>query len=53
MLKKLNNWNYNAEIVEGGSLLRVSYNSFYNRSEAVLSLNKIKQKNPEAWLLTK
>jgi len=53
MLAKLNKWNYNAEIVEGDNLLRVSYNSFYNRDEAVLALTKIKQENPEAWLLTK
>ena len=53
MLNKLNRWNYNAEIVEGGNLLRVSYDSFYNRDEAVLALTKIKQENPEAWLLTK
>ena len=53
MLRKLNSWNYNAEIVEGSNLLRVSYNSFYNRDKAVLALNKIKQENPEAWLLTK
>jgi len=53
MLNKLNRWNYNSEIVEGGNLLRVSYDSFYNRSEAVLALNKIKQENTDAWLLTK
>ena len=53
MLNKLNSWNYNAEIVEGVNLLRVSYNSFYNRDEAVLALNKIQQENPDAWLLTK
>tara|TARA_X000000368_G_scaffold414974_1_gene405841 strand:- start:1211 stop:2161 length:951 start_codon:yes stop_codon:yes gene_type:complete len=53
MLAKLNRWNYNAKIMENGDLLRVSYNSFYNRDEAVLALNKIKQENPEAWLLTK
>jgi cell division septation protein DedD len=53
MLTKLNSWNYNAEIVKGGNLLRVSYSAFYNRNAAVLALNKIKQENPEAWLLTK
>jgi hypothetical protein len=53
MLNKLNNWNYNAEILEGINLLRVSYDSFYNREYAVLALNKIKQENPDAWLLTK
>ena len=53
MLNKLNKWNYNAEILEANHLLRVSYNSFYNREDAVLALKKIKQENPDAWLLTK
>ena len=53
MLKKLNNKNYNAEILKGGPLLRVCYDSFYNRENAILALNQIKQKNPEAWILTK
>jgi len=53
MLAKLKRWNYNAQIMENGNLLRVSYNSFDNRDEAVLALNKIKQENPDAWLLTK
>ena len=52
MLNKLNRWNYNAEIVEGENLLRVSYDSFVNRADAVLALNKIKQENSDAWLLT-
>ena len=53
MLAKLNRWNYNAEMVEGGKLLRVSYDSFNNREDAILALNKIRQANPDAWLLTK
>ncbi len=53
MLKKLLNKKYNAEILTGSRLLRVCYDSFYNREDAVLVLNKIKRKNPEAWLLTK
>ncbi len=53
MLNKLHRWNYNAEMVEGGKLLRVSYDSFNNREDAILALNKIKQANPDAWLLTK
>ena len=53
MLEKLNKWNYNATIVKGSNLLRVSYDTFDNRDEAILALNKIKQENPEAWLLTK
>ena len=53
MLEKLNKWHYNASIVKGGSLLRVSYNTFYNKDEALLALREIKQENPDAWLLTK
>ena len=50
MLNKLLSWDYNAEIVEG-TLLRVSYDSFSSREEAVLTLNKIKRENTSAWLL--
>jgi len=53
LLAKLNRWNYNAEILEENNLLRVSYDSFKNRDEAVIALKKIKQENPSAWLLTK
>ena len=52
MIAKLNKWNYNAEIVEGGNLKRVSYNSFTNKEDAILALKEIKQENPSAWLLT-
>ena len=31
MLNKLNGWNYNPAILEEKNLLRVSYDSFYNR----------------------
>jgi cell division septation protein DedD len=53
LLAKLNQWNYNAEIVEGGNLMRVSYNSFTNKRDAILALKKIRRENPSAWLLTK
>ncbi len=53
MLAKLKRWDYNSEIVKGKKLLRVSYDSFDKREDAVLVLNKIKQENPDAWLLTK
>jgi len=53
LLAKLNRWNYNAEIVEGGKLMRVSYNSFTNKEDAILALKEIKQENPSAWLLIK
>jgi hypothetical protein len=53
MLAKLNKWEYNASLVKGDNLLRVSYDEFNNKDKAILALNKIKQENPEAWLLTK
>lgn len=53
MLAKLNKWEYNASLVKGDGLLRVSYAKFNNKDNAILTLNKIKQENPEAWLLTK
>jgi hypothetical protein len=53
MLAKLNKWNYNATIVEGGNFLRVSYDTFNSKDKAIIALNKIKQENPEAWLLAK
>ena len=52
MVEKLNRWNYNPEIIEG-RLMRVSYDSFNNREDAILALIKIKQSNPDAWLLKK
>jgi len=53
MAAKLKKRNYNAEIVEGGNLMRVSYNSFTNKETAILALKEIKRENPSAWLLTK
>ena len=52
MITKLSNWNYNTEIVPGGNLLRVSYNSFINKEEAIIALNNIRLENKAAWLLT-
>lgn len=53
MIEKLNKWNYNPEIIEGGNLKRISYNSFANKEDAILALKEIKKENPSAWLLTK
>ena len=53
LLQKLKRWNYDANIVEGGNLMRVSYNSFQNREDALLALAKIRKDNKSAWLLTK
>jgi hypothetical protein len=52
MLAKLKKWNYNTELVPSENLLRVSYNSFTNKSDALIALHKIKQENSAAWLLT-
>ncbi len=52
MFDKLKNWNYDPQILEGSQLIRVTYNSFINREEAVLALGKIREDNPSAWLLT-
>jgi len=52
MLAKLKKWEYNTELVPGGNLLRVSYNSFTNKADALIALHKIKQENSAAWLLT-
>lgn len=53
LLQKLKRWNYNASIVEGGNLMRVSYNSFSNKEDALLTLAEIRKENNSAWLLTK
>jgi cell division septation protein DedD len=50
---KLNDLKYKSEILSKGRLLKVSYDSFNNREDAVLALNKIRQINPSAWILTK
>ncbi len=53
LLEKLKRWNYNASIVEGGNLMRISYNSFSNKEDALLALAEIRKENNSAWLLTK
>jgi hypothetical protein len=53
LLNKLKRWNYNSSIVDGGNLMRVSYNSFANREDALLALAEIRKDNKSAWLLTK
>jgi cell division protein FtsN len=53
LLYKLSNLNYKPSIVGGGNLMRVSYNSFQNREDALLALAEIRKENKSAWLLTK
>ena len=53
LMQKLKRWNYDASIVEGSDLIRVSYSSFANKEEALLALTEIRKENKSAWLLTK
>ena len=53
MLNTLYNSNNSPEILEGEGLIKVSYDSFYNKEDAEFALKEIKQEIPEAWLLTK
>lgn len=53
LLSKLNKWNYNATIINENNLIRVSYETFNNKEDAITCLKKIKQDNPKAWLLTR
>ena len=50
---KLNKWNYNSTILNEKNIMRVTYNSFNSREDALLALNEIRKDNPSAWLLTK
>ena len=52
LLAKLNRWHYGAKIIKKDNLMRVSYESFDNKEDAILALYKIKEENPNAWLLT-
>ena len=53
LLNKLKRWNYDSSIVDGGNLMRVSYNSFANKEDALLALAEIRKDHKSAWLLTK
>jgi len=52
LLAKLNRWHYSAKIIRKDKLMRVSYESFDNKEDAKMALYKIKEENPNAWLLT-
>ena len=53
LLNELRISNINAEILDDSNLMRVSYDYFYNREDAILALNELKRDIPKAWLLTK
>ena len=55
LVDQLRSENYNSEIIgksENG-LTRVSYDSFVNKNEALIALEKLKLKNKSSWILTK
>ena len=49
---RLNSWNYNSTIIKNEKMMRVSYDSFDNKEQALISLSKIRKENPQAWILT-
>jgi len=49
---KLNSWNYNSSIIKNEKMMRVSYDSFDSKEQALISLSKIRKENPQAWILT-
>ena len=55
LVDQLRSENYNSEIIgksENG-LTRVSYDSFVNKNEALIALEKLKLKNKSSWILSK
>ncbi|MDA9227637.1 SPOR domain-containing protein [Flavobacteriales bacterium] len=49
---RLNSWNYNSIIIKNDKMMRVSYDSFDSKEQALISLSKIRKENPQAWILT-
>ena len=49
---KLNRWNYNSTIISNKKIMRVSYDSFPTKEQALSSLVKIRKENPAAWILS-
>ena len=49
---RLNSWNYNSTIIKNEKMMRVSYDSFDSKEQALISLAKIRKENPQAWILT-
>ena len=52
LIKKLNDWHYNGEIIKNGDIFRVSYKSFDNKEDALRVLGNIRKENASAWILT-
>ena len=48
---RLNSWNYNSTIIKNEKMMRVSYDSFDSKEQALILLSKIRKENPQAWIL--
>ena len=49
---RLNKWNYNSTVIRTENIMRVSYDEFKSKEEALISLAKIRKENPQAWILS-
>jgi len=52
MMNKLNRWNYNSTIINNKSIMRVSYDSFTTKDQAINALVSIRKENSDAWILS-
>lgn len=52
MMNKLNRWNHNSTIINNKSIMRVTYDSFTTKNQAIDALVSIRKENPEAWILS-
>jgi nucleoid DNA-binding protein len=52
LMIRLNKWNYNSTIISNENIMRVSYNSFTTKDQALTSLKNIRKENPDAWILS-
>ena len=53
-MKKLQSESYNSEIIgkSTNGLIRVSYDSFITKEEALIELETLKSKNKSSWILS-
>ena len=54
LVSRLNRWNYKASIVNDGNnkIMRVCYSKHISKELALIELKKIRNENPEAWILS-
>ena len=54
LVARLSRWSYNSSIVNDGNnkIMRVCYESYSNKENALIDLKKIRTENPDAWILS-